>query len=44
MFGEPDAYEYGKVIEAANKAVSTNGFTCLHNNAGWCGYYSHVWM
>lgn len=39
MYGEPSAYEYGEAIDAANKAVSTNGFTCLHHNAGWCGYY-----
>jgi hypothetical protein len=39
MYGEPSAYEYGKMMSEANKAISTDGFKCCHNNAGWLGYY-----
>ena len=39
MYGEPSAYEYGKMISEANAKISTNGFECLHNNVGWLGYY-----
>ncbi len=39
MYGEPSALEYGRMINEANKSISTNGFICLHNNAGWLGYY-----
>ena len=39
MYGEPSAYEYGKMIEEANKKISTHGFNCCHNNLGWCGYF-----
>lgn len=39
MYGEPSIYEYGKMMNEANKSISTNGFKCVHNNTGWLGYY-----
>lgn len=39
MYGEPSVYEYGKMINEANKSISTDGFKCIHNNVGWLGYY-----
>ena len=39
MYGEPSASEYGRMMSEANKNISTDGFTCVHNNAGWLGYY-----
>ena len=39
MYGEPSLYEYAEMIDKANKAISTNGFKCVHNNTGWLGYY-----
>lgn len=37
--GEPSSLEYGKVMDEINKSISTKGFKCTHNNAGWSGYY-----
>lgn len=39
MYGEPSLWEYARMIDEANKAISTNGFKCSHNNTGWLGYY-----
>ena len=39
MYGEPSLSEYAKMMSEANKAISTDGFKCSHNNAGWLGYY-----
>lgn len=39
MHGEPSAYEYAQMIGDANKRISTNGFSCSHNNLGWLGYF-----
>lgn len=39
MYGEPSLYEYAKMIDEANRKISTDGFKCVHNNTGWLGYY-----
>ena len=39
MYGEPSAYEYGRMLQEANDAISTEGFRCHHVNTGWVGYY-----
>lgn len=39
MYGEPSVYEYAKALAEADAAISDNGFSCSHNNAGWLGYY-----
>lgn len=39
MYGEPSVWEYAKYIEEVNNKISTEGFRCSHNNAGWLGYY-----
>lgn len=39
MYGEPSVWEYARLVDEANDRISTEGFKCLHNNAGWLGYY-----
>jgi len=39
MYNEPSDLEYGRMMSEANRAISTDGFVCTHNNAGWLGYY-----
>lgn len=39
MYGEPSIWEYAEAVEKANNRISTDGFKCSHNNAGWLGYY-----